>query len=335
VTLIFLCLTLGLIAAASRAAWGTAPEEETATRPRRATIHAPLAAPASSSGIQAPRWYAFALAAIGIAAVIGVALPVNVRMYRAQILKRQAQQAGAAGRVHEATAPLREACHLVPFERTYHVDLANCLAGEASLDDGQAAMVEAFRAAERELRAAVALDPGDIRTYWPLGLLYRLWGSLDPSKFAAAEEVYQRAAAMSPRRQRTYWAWGDLMLAQGKREEALAKYRHALEIDPSVAASQRALARLHVQLGEPEHAEPLYQRAWQTPGVLIPANERAAEQEALGLAFLSRSRIQKARTYLTGALELDPNLPRARAALDQLARQAAEPGSTGARIGQG
>jgi Tfp pilus assembly protein PilF len=191
-----------------------------------------------------------------------------------------------------------------------------------------------FGSAEQELRRAIALDPGDVRTYWPLGLLYRFWGTLDPGKFADGEAIYRQAAALSPRRQRTYWAWGDLLLAEGKPDAALAQYHYALALDPKVVASQRALAQLYVRLGQPEQAEPLYRMAWGrkdlAPAVQPGPTQLAAEREALGLAFLARGRADKARTYLTGALGLDPTLNNAREALQRLSQR---PGNSPAAAG--
>src|SRR5439155_18122834 len=97
------------------------------------------------------------------AAFVGLALlPVNIRAIRAQVWKRQADELTAAGRTQEATEALREACRLVPGERTYHVSLAaSILAGESVQVNNTEELRAAFRASEKELLRAVALDPGD------------------------------------------------------------------------------------------------------------------------------------------------------------------------------
>ena len=51
-------------------------------------------------------------------------LPVNLRAIRAQVWKRTAEAMSAAGQMDEATAAMRQACRLMPGERTYHVMLA-------------------------------------------------------------------------------------------------------------------------------------------------------------------------------------------------------------------
>jgi tetratricopeptide (TPR) repeat protein len=323
VTLIYLAVTLGLIAAASRREWG---------RQLRQPHTHPLSAAVSLPGFRG-LWLASTAGAMLILASL-VLLRVNLDACRAQMLKRQAEVLMATGQSPAAVGLLREACRLVPYERTYHVALATSLAAGVSPDRSRPdEMRAAFRAAERELRLAIAIDPGDVRTYWPLGLLYQFWGPLDATKFAAGEEVYRHAAALSPRRQRTYWAWGDLLLAQGRSEEALGLYRRALALDPTVAAAQRALASLYVRLGQPGQAEPLYVRAWRSPavtlGTVVPPSQQAAEREALGLAFLARGRPERARLYLTQALSLDAERPRARAALERLSRRQASSGPSG------
>jgi Tfp pilus assembly protein PilF len=258
-------------------------------------------------------------------AVVGlILLPANGRVYRAQALKRQADELTAAGRAAEATEALREACRLVPYERTYRVALAMSITAEVAPGSDPDMLRTVFGESEWELRRAIAMDPGDVRTYWPLGLLYQFWGSIDPEKFAAGEAVYRQAAALSPRRQRTLWAWGDLKLAQGRRDAAVALYRSALDLDPSVVASQRALAQLYVRLGEPEEAEPHFRKAWRQ-AVRLPAEigRQAEDREALGLAFLDRGQTEKARVHLSEALGLNPDLPRAREAMESLSRQQA------------
>jgi tetratricopeptide (TPR) repeat protein/O-antigen ligase len=370
VTLVYLSLTLGLIAAASRKGWGASvmlgkgelpvrrpavndgpAGSESRLKPARdedpvshaqarlrvfpwnrvpaervVVVHGPLLTPA--------RYY-IPLAATAFVFVAAYLLPINVRAYRAQALKRHADELTRAGQVEAATEALRAACRLVPSERTYHVALATSLVAGVPAASDPATLKTVFAAAERELRRAIAMDPGDVRSYWPLGLLYRFWGPLDPSKIADGEAIYRRAAALSPRRQRTYWAWGDLLLAEGRRDEALAQYRYALALDPSVAASQRALAQLYVRLGQPEQAEPLFMAAWGRtdlgPEARLSPPQQAAERESLALAFLARGRVEKARIYLAGALGLDSTLNRAREALERLSQR---PAATGAVLGR-
>lgn len=312
-TMIYLCLALGLIAAAGSKEWG----QRAGDRQRREESDR------EPFPIAMPRPVSLSLAAAAVAIVALWLLPANVRVFRAQILTRRAEELTAAGRTGEAVEAMRAACRLVPGERTYHVLLASSIVAGASaqaLDSGELRSV--FSAAEKELRRALAMDPGDVRTYWPLGQLYLYWGPLDRAKFAAGEALYRQAAALSPRRQRTYWVWGDLMLAEGKRAEALAQYRYALALDPTVSASQRALAQLYVRLGQPERAEPLFTAAWRRmaadSAAPLTAPERAAEHELLGLAFLAQGRNVKARGYLAGALSLDPQRARAKEALERL-----------------
>jgi O-antigen ligase/Tfp pilus assembly protein PilF len=311
-TLVYLCLTLGLIAAASRSEWGTEQSDARGRAGAGARAGSPLPAPVSLS-----------LAGAAVAFVCMGLLPVNLRAIRAQIWKRTAETMEATGQPEEAIEAMREACRLMPGERTYHVMLAASIVHASSRHAGSAEELQSvFRAAEKELRAAIGLDPGDVRSYWPLGQLYQYWEVMDRAKFAEGEALYRRAAALSPRRQWTYWEWGNLEFAEGKRAEALARYRYALALDPTVAASQRALAQLYVRLGQPEQAEPLFTHAWQrmavTTSPALSAPERAAEHESLGLAFLAKGRSDRARLYLGGALELDPQREKAREALERL-----------------
>jgi Tfp pilus assembly protein PilF len=69
----------------------------------------------------------------------------------------------------------------------------------------------------------------------------------------------------------------------------------------------------------------LFTEAWRrmaaTSAPALSAAERAAEHESLGLAFLAKGRSDRARLYLSGAVQLDPQREKARAALERLAPQ--------------
>ena len=45
---------------------------------------------------------------------------------------------------------------------------------------------------------------------------------------------YEKAVNLAPTRHNIYWFWGDSLLKLNKKDEALAKYQEAIDIDPSL-----------------------------------------------------------------------------------------------------
>jgi Flp pilus assembly protein TadD len=95
-----------------------------------------------------------------------------------------------------------------------------------------------FPEAEEALRKAVSLAPSDSGALNRLGVLYMVWGQPDD-----AEAIFRRALETSTGK-RSYWLWehlGDVLAAQGEREDAAEAYRHAIERAPDeLEASARA-----------------------------------------------------------------------------------------------
>src|ERR1044071_8554658 len=81
-------------------------------------------------------------------------------------------------------------------------------------------------------------------------------GRLDP-----AEKLLLRAIAADPQLAAAHDDLASLRLLQGKTEEALSGYRHALDIDPAYALAHAHLGAAMAALGHFEQAVAAYQRA--------------------------------------------------------------------------
>lgn len=76
---------------------------------------------------------------------------------------------------------------------------------------------------------------------------------------ARAAEVAQALAAKYPRSTTAQETLGDVLAAQGKREEAKAAYRRALDLEPANADAERKFAELSLILSEAERTRRMLQ----------------------------------------------------------------------------
>ena len=64
-------------------------------------------------------------------------------------------------------------------------------------------------------------------------------------RYQAAEVKLREAVRLAPNWADPLKSWGDMLAAQGRRDEAIAKYDAALKLAPNWAALRAARARLH------------------------------------------------------------------------------------------
>ena len=97
----------------------------------------------------------------------------------------------------------------------------------------------AFRDAEAEFRAAIALAPEEWAPKVDLGLCLYEQGRLE-----AAEQTIRAGLSLAPEAALAHFHLGQLRARQDRREEARAAFRRALELDPALALAHAALAGL-------------------------------------------------------------------------------------------
>ena len=100
-----------------------------------------------------------------------------------------------------------------------------------------------------------------------------------------------------------YMALGQALLSAGRRDEALAPYREALQHDPHFAPALRALGAALEKSGDAAGAVPLLEQARS-----IDPHDAATLHE-LGLVFHALGRSTEAIATLQEALRSDPDLP--------------------------
>jgi O-antigen ligase/tetratricopeptide (TPR) repeat protein len=275
-------------------------------------------------------------AALATALVTWMVADLNVNDWRANVALRAGVPAGPvdAAKLEAAVASVRSARQLSWWEPEYRrrlaeMDLARV---QSTAPPPPARLPEECRAglveAEREARAAAAMEPSDFRPDLRLGALYGFWAQYEPRCLALGIQAFQDATARTPRRQQVFWEWGKFYMQVGQPRAARERFEHALAMDPRTATSHRMLAFWHLNTTHPQEAEQEFKVAWAlevqstdpaNPEFLKIAPRRALEHEQLAQLFLQTGQRSRAAAHLRAALALNEDNPRARALLAQLA----------------
>lgn len=161
------------------------------------------------------------------------------------------------------------------------------------------------------LREAVALDPKAATYRDSLGLLYLQLGRPD-----LARPEFEGAARVDPQYADTIFHLGTALSEEGRWEEAVAAYRHALSLPrlttPDLTHQNLGLALYH--LGRHREAEESLRFALHLDPQL------QAAYYSLGLVLVAESRRDEARAAFRRARELGADSPFGQAAVQQLKR---------------
>ena len=115
----------------------------------------------------------------------------------------------------------RQAVQLAPADPTSHHTLA-------ALDD-QSLLPEEMPEALRQYEQAVRLSPHDYRLWMDLGRAYEEAGDTQKS-----EQALRHATQLAPAYALPHWYLGNVLLRQGRPEEAFAELRRASDEDPTL-----------------------------------------------------------------------------------------------------
>lgn len=109
--------------------------------------------------------------------------------------------------------------------------------------------IDMLEGADTALRNAVGRAAGNSRDHFLLAQLRTQLAKANPAHFTQALAAIDRALDLAPRRQELYHLKGKIQLLQGHPALALVTLRAALELEPRVAASWKALALAQYQAG--------------------------------------------------------------------------------------
>lgn len=152
---------------------------------------------------------------------------------------------------------------------------------------------------------------GDV--YGRLGAFYQL-----NAVIAAAEQCYLNAIALDPGNFRWHYYLGDLLLKNGRAEEALSRFERARQLDPDYRPMRLKLAQLAYELNRIEEAEQELLVLAEASGLQAMANFY------LGQIALQRRDYRLAVERFERALALDPQADRIHYPLAQALRALGE-----------
>jgi Flp pilus assembly protein TadD len=184
-----------------------------------------------------------------------------------------------------------------PKDRTHVLKLLH----EASPDSGQ----PASRRAEL-LGQAMAADPSNPTIYYHLGL------ELASRNPADALRLYRDGLRNGVKTAWLYSRMGSLLLREGKREDAIASFEKAAQLNPTDIESLNDLGLAYLESGRLADAEKAYK--WS----LASNDGYALTHNGLGLVAVQKQDLTNARVHFERAVQLDPNLLEAHLNLGRL-----------------
>ena len=158
---------------------------------------------------------------------------------------------------------------------------------------------------------AVSKDKKFADAYYNMGIAYRELAkkSKDPKDAQAGEQAFRNATEASSRHYLANFELGNLYREQGKLEEAIMRYKVALEIQPSAAQVWKALGNLYLQQGDNEKAQWAFEKAMQAGGG-APQSQGASSHFDMAQLYLKQKNFPLAEKEITLAKQESPNDPR-------------------------
>jgi tetratricopeptide (TPR) repeat protein len=142
------------------------------------------------------------------------------------------------------------------------------------------------------------LKPNDAQSHYNLGNIL-----LQNGRWDEAIEHYQHALQFDPDYAQAHVNLGDALLQKGMVDDALLHFQHALQIDPSNAPAHVNLGGILLQRGKVDDAITQFQKALQIRPGFAEAHAR------LGNALRQKGRAQEAIAQFQQSLQLEPDDP--------------------------
>jgi tetratricopeptide (TPR) repeat protein len=172
--------------------------------------------------------------------------------------------------------------------------------------------------AESELRAALAIRPDDEEARYALGRIYQT-----QNNFPAAIETFKALIARDPNNYRAYDNLGVCYADTGKVDEANTMFNQAEQLasklNPSDDWPYANQANMLIKEGRVEDALPCIERAIE----INPRSAR--NQLILGTVLMGQNNLRAAKEHLEISIQLDPNFARSYYLLGRIYEKMNEP----------
>jgi tetratricopeptide (TPR) repeat protein len=182
----------------------------------------------------------------------------------------------------------------------------------------QAARQRRYSSAKAEFQAAITLDPNRAQAWYELGLLY---GQM--TDFPSAEQAFRQALKLDPNSAKVHCRLGQTLIANPRSKQdwqgAVTEFRKALAIEPNYPEAESFLGLGLSNLGQTDAAIATLKHAIQLDPKL------AATHLNLAVALEAGNRLQEAVEEYKAAIEEKSNAPDTEAALGSLLLRMGEP----------
>lgn len=200
----------------------------------------------------------------------------------------------AQGAYEEATARYRQLVERYPDMGAAYAGLGFALAAQGRYSGAQRAYQDALRRGERSALL-----------YARLGHAYAALGHVG-EHLQSARAAYRAALQIDSQLRDVHAHWARVEARLGQRDEALALYATALQVDPADITARVELASLYREMGQPQVG-----RGVLAEGVSVATDAAILHQE-LGRFAWEDGQVERALEHVERALALDADLVLAR-----------------------
>jgi tetratricopeptide (TPR) repeat protein len=161
--------------------------------------------------------------------------------------------------------------------------------------------LERAQEAFEELRRTTQLDPNNLEARWKLATIYLAASKRKAEYIAEAERLAREILDKDPNYIEGHILQGSILFAQNKPDEALGKFKHAVELDPKRIESYMSLARYYNVIKDAANVEATFKRA------LSINNSSALAHTEYGKYLIQTNRLDEAEIELQKAVEVEPS----------------------------
>jgi len=224
------------------------------------------------------------------------------------VLYMQGRTLFADGMMEQAQDLFERAVYLRPERSGYHDHLGLVYVKLGDMASDLAEKSPWYRKALMAHKRAVELDPASADAHYNMANAYARLGRVNE-----AIAAYEMCIQLRPNWPNPYVNLGSTMLQAGQTEDAVEQFDRALELDPSMTLARYNRATAWITLGRLDPA------IYELLSLLDRAPELAANiHMSIGQAYLAKQDTTRARRAFQEALEVQPGLTAAQAAIDAI-----------------
>lgn len=168
-----------------------------------------------------------------------------------------------------------------------------------------------YKEAIKWAKDAIGKDKKYADAYYNLGIAYRELAKQthNPKDAEQGEQAFRNATEASSRHYLANFELGNLYRDQGKYDEAIMRYKIALEIQPMAGQIWQALGNTYLKQGNNERAQWAFEKAMAAGGGGVSGPTGGSHLE-MGLLYIRQKNYPLAEKELTLAKQQEPDNPR-------------------------